>query len=322
MSKAITTNFLDNKTINGIKINTSKHCSSSNYNSFSSAVKSYIVVHYTGNSSDTAEANANYFMGANRQASAHLFVDEKHIYQSVGLRNLAWSVGVDYSGGTAPYWGKCTNGNSISIEMCTSGNYRVADKTKTNTAYLVAYLCKLIDIKPSQVKNYVVRHYDVCGKTCPAQMATKNNAEWNAFIKQVIKVLKGKEVVKTKDTAILRKSAYVDPVGKTSLSILSIPKGKAVEWLSDDGTGWSKVKYNKKTGYVPNTKLNKKGLSTYKKITITKGKKVYKVLNGTLTKATVLKKPREFSVISFIESGKYKSCYYCYRNRKYYYIKF
>ena len=58
----------------------------------------YIVLHYTGNNTDTAKANANYFRDANRGASAHLFVDESDVYEVVSLNNTAWAVGVDSEG--------------------------------------------------------------------------------------------------------------------------------------------------------------------------------------------------------------------------------
>ena len=63
--------------------------------------------------------------------------------------------------------------------MCCSGNYHVSERTKANAAALTAELCKLLGI--SGVDTYVLRHYDVTGKSCPRQMAGKNNAEWEAF---------------------------------------------------------------------------------------------------------------------------------------------
>ena len=81
MSKATTKGFLNTK-INGIKINSSLKCHSSNYENLGNRTIKYIVMHYTGNSKDTAKANANYFTGANRYASAHFFVDNDSIYQS------------------------------------------------------------------------------------------------------------------------------------------------------------------------------------------------------------------------------------------------
>ena len=81
----------------------------------------YIVIHYTGNNGDTAANNCRYFQGANRNASAHYFVDGgNYVYKSVPVKSVAWSVGGFYSqsGGAGSYYKKCTNANSISVEMC------------------------------------------------------------------------------------------------------------------------------------------------------------------------------------------------------------
>ena len=43
----------------------------------------YIVIHYTGNDGDTAMNNAKYYAGNVVKTSAHYFVDEKEIVQSV-----------------------------------------------------------------------------------------------------------------------------------------------------------------------------------------------------------------------------------------------
>ena len=77
MSKTITTGWISDK-INGIAVAQSA-CSSQNYAACASRVVSYIVIHYTGNSSDTAAANCNYFKTGGRGASAHFFADDTHI---------------------------------------------------------------------------------------------------------------------------------------------------------------------------------------------------------------------------------------------------
>lgn len=174
---------------NGININTSILSSSANYYSYGSRDVKYVVIHYTGNSSDTAKANANYFSGGSRSASAHYFVDENSCYQSVALNNAAWAVG-----GTPVYkHADCRNKNSISIEMCCSGNYTVSEQTISNTAYLCAELCKYIGITADTVDTFVLRHYDVWDKQCPAQWATNNSEGWIAFKEKVKAVLRNKE---------------------------------------------------------------------------------------------------------------------------------
>lgn len=186
MGKTITTGFIS-ATINGITVDSSLKCNANNYNSNISRNVAFVAMHYTGNTKDTARANANYFAGAGRHASAHLFVDDTEIRQSVALKDTAWSVGAK-----SYRHASCRNANSISIEMCcTAGNYKISDKTKENAAYVCAYVCKLLGITATGVDTYVLRHYDVTGKNCPAQMAGSGNAEWVAFKARVKEILNG-----------------------------------------------------------------------------------------------------------------------------------
>lgn len=173
-------------TINGIKINSSIRCHSSNYTNCDVRDVKYIVLHYTGNVKDAAKANAQYFSGANRSASAHFFVDNNEVYQGVELRDYAW-----HCAGGSWVHPACRNTNSWGIEMCCSGNYLVSDKTKENAAYLTAHLCKLIGVTKNTVDTYVLRHYDTVRKRCPAQMAGENNAEWESFKTMVKNILSG-----------------------------------------------------------------------------------------------------------------------------------
>lgn len=143
----------------------------------------YIVLHYTGNATDTAYANAKYFQTANRKASAHYFVDATSIYQSVQDLSVAWSVGGNrYSdcrqtgGGTL--YGKCNNSNSISIELC-STNSKFTDATLENAAELIKELMKKYNIPAERV----IRHFDVTGKYCPVYWMgnATNNLAWKQF---------------------------------------------------------------------------------------------------------------------------------------------
>lgn len=146
-----------------------------NYSSRNGQSIKYVVLHYTGNSSDSALANANYFNACDRGASAHYFVDDNSIYQVVEDNNSSWAVG----GGTIL---TASNKNSISIEMCTSGNFQVSEKTETNTTELVKYLMKKYNIDI----EHVVRHYDcnTIHKVCP-NWADKNWERWISFKKKL-----------------------------------------------------------------------------------------------------------------------------------------
>ena len=69
----------------------------------------YIVMHYTANDGDTDEGNAHYFQGAGRRASAHYFVDEDSVTQSVRDNDAAWHCGGDLESSHHPLRGICMN---------------------------------------------------------------------------------------------------------------------------------------------------------------------------------------------------------------------
>ena len=97
-----------------IQIKQGPQCHTSNCYTYRNGDIKYIVIHFTSNNGDTALNNCNYFSGANRGASAHYFIGDDGIYQSVPDKWAAWAVG-----GTKNYKHPyCRNMNSISIEMC------------------------------------------------------------------------------------------------------------------------------------------------------------------------------------------------------------
>lgn len=273
--------------------------------------RQYIVIHYTGNSTDTAKANANYFYSTNRGASAHFFVDDNNVYEVVSPSNTAWAVGVNY--GSNNLFGKCTNYNSINIEMCSTKG-KISDKTFANTVALARKLMNTYNIPAS----HVVRHYDVCSKICPGWTGWVGDNEtiWKKFKNQ----LKYNHCVVTKES-ILRQKAYVDVICNTSKSVTTIKKGAKVQLVKDLGNGWSQVKYGNKSGYIVNSHLDDKSLSKYNKITLPKGKTYSRVNKGKIQYTKKLDKAREFTVIAVITSGKYKGYKYLYRNLKYYLVR-
>lgn len=216
MAKTVNTGFIFD-TLNGIKIK-SLQCNESNYNKKNSREVSYVVMHYTGNQKDTAKANAEYFRGAGRNASAHFFVGNTKIYQSVELKDVAW-----HCGAKTYKHANCRNANSIGIEMCcTAGNYRISEKTKQNAAYLCAHICKMLGIAAGQVDQYVLRHWDVTGKICPAQMVKKEE-EWKDFKEKVRKLLGSTRNAENPP----QKREY--PV-KITADILHVRKGPGMEY--------------------------------------------------------------------------------------------
>lgn len=171
----------------------------------------YIVIHYTGNKGDTAIANANYFATSNtRQAGAHFFVDKNGtIYKSVNINRTAWAVGGKYSlpNGAGTYYGKCTNANSISIELCDCVDKAPSWEQMKSTRLLVQKIQKSCPNAKT-----IIRHWDVNGKKCPARMVGKNNKEWEHFYHYIIKGYQFQAKVIKK--AALRSSGKVTDTNK------------------------------------------------------------------------------------------------------------
>jgi len=135
----------------------------------------YIVVHFTANNGDTAKNNTIYFKSVNRGASAHYFVDENEIWQSVQDKDVAWHCGAKtYRHST------CRNANSIGVEMCSrkndKGQFFIKDEVISNTAELVKYLMEKYKVP---IEN-VIRHYDVTGKICPDPFV-RDAKQWESF---------------------------------------------------------------------------------------------------------------------------------------------
>lgn len=132
----------------------------------------YIVIHDTGNTSKGADANAHFsfFNSADRQASAHYFVDDTQILRIIKDSDKAWHCG----DGKGKYG--ITNENSIGIEMCinSDGDF---DKTYKNTLDLVKHLMGKYNISIDKV----VRHYDASRKSCPDTWSENNWDGWDKF---------------------------------------------------------------------------------------------------------------------------------------------
>lgn len=155
-----------------------------NFNKMSNKINKYIVIHYVGAIS-TAYNNSVYFKNVNRSASANYFVDENETYRLVADSDKAWHCGDKLkSGNGGAYNGKCTNSNSIGIEMCcynNNGKIDVSEKVISNTIELVKELMAKYNIS---VEN-VIRHYDVTNKICPEPFV-KSTARWLDFKNRLV----------------------------------------------------------------------------------------------------------------------------------------
>ena len=144
----------------------------------------YIVVHYTANKMDKAVNNGEYFAKHITKSSAHYFVDENEVIQSVKDDYIAYSVGgskYKNTGGGSLY-GICKNANSISVELCDS-YYGVPQKTAERAAELIRGLMHKYNVS---IEN-VIRHYDVTGKICPRPFA-EDESLWNDFKKRLERI--------------------------------------------------------------------------------------------------------------------------------------
>ena len=141
----------------------SKACNPGNYGSTLKNVQ-YIVVHWTSNQGDTAKNNADYFAREVVKASAHYFVDENEVWNSVPPDRQAWHVGAKIY--VHPY---CRNSNSIGVEMCLTGKgYVLRRGTIERTVKLVRELMQKYDVPI----DHVLMHHDVTGKYCPGRFSS------------------------------------------------------------------------------------------------------------------------------------------------------
>ena len=131
-----------------------------------------IAVHYTGDEErcGSAKDTAEMFANPDRQASAHIVVDEGDTaYVCVPLDHIAFAVGgllyKDSKGGR--YYGEYGNVNTISVEMVSrkdaNGRWYIPEKTIQNAIEVI----KILQAEYGIDDDNVFRHYDVNGKPCP-----------------------------------------------------------------------------------------------------------------------------------------------------------
>lgn len=216
----------------------------------------YIVIHFTANDGDHDTSNGNYFKNNVVKASAHYFVDSDSITQSVPDNYEAWSVGGSKYGdcaktGGGKFYGKCTNSNSISIELCDdkkNGKIYPTQKTIDNALLLTKYLMKKYGVPSARV----IRHFDVNGKRCPdywcgtAEKHKKWNKEFHSRLNATNKTTSSSFKVKTLRRLCIYKGVGVEKTGKkTDVDVYTITKtaykGKMRYGYLKSGAGWIKI---------------------------------------------------------------------------------
>lgn len=216
-----------------------------------SAIK-YIVIHYTANDGDTDENNGKYFAGNVVKASAHYFVDDNSVTRSVPDLYAAYAVGGNKwtdcaKTGGGKLYGKVTNKNSLSIELCDTrkdGKLMATEATMANAAAL----CKELMQKYNVDIDHVVRHFDVNGKHCPVYFM--DSAAWSGFKARL-----------RKDTPATSKADPTAYMVKVTASALNIRRGPGVSYkvagvirdkgaytIIEERNGWGYLK--SKAGWI------------------------------------------------------------------------
>lgn len=164
----------------------------------------YIVIHYTAGSTSrpgAAKNNAVMFADPSCGASADFIVDDSTIVQyNPDINNrYCWHCGDNknpYSMG-GKFYGKCTNANSIGIEICcTNPNWKQSDQANsTKWSFTNAVIDRTVELVKYLMKQYgipaerVIRHYDVTGKLCPGIIGwnedSGNVTEWKHFKERI-----------------------------------------------------------------------------------------------------------------------------------------
>ena len=204
-----------------------------NFTKMSGKQNFYIVIHYCG-AVGTAKNNVDYFASQKLSASATYFVDEKSIWQCVEDYNKAWHCGggLQGSGGHA-FFKKCTNSNSIGIEMCckktSSGQWYFEPATVENTVELTRYLMQKYNIPADRV----IRHYDVTGKICP-EPYVRNEQAWNDFKN----MLKEDESMNSRERA--KFNALVEAVEGLTGKVDKLTNKMIYAWVDDNMPEWAR----------------------------------------------------------------------------------
>lgn len=192
----------------------------------------YIVEHYTANDGDTDEGNGKYFANNKVGASANWFVDEDSATRSVNESDTAHHCGLSkdddgnyiFQGSSGhTFAGKCTNSNSIGIEMCSDkvkGKFILTEKTIANAVDLTRYLMN----KYSVPIEKVIRHYDVTGKICPKPFV-EDESKWLDFKKRLLATDPKREAAAMELANKIAKDVVITDVSGLALDLAYYYKG-------------------------------------------------------------------------------------------------
>lgn len=246
-----------------------KHTGYSNTTSLLNRAIDYIVIHYTAGSTSRAGAaknNAVRFANPSIGASADFIVDDETIVQyNPDIKNrFCWHCGDNkniYSMG-GKFYGKCTNANSIGIEICsTNPNWTASDQANSKKwSFTEKAVAKAVELTKYLMQTYnipadgVIRHYDVSGKLCPGIIGwnedSKDISQWKEFKAKLTNSTNTKT-----DDVIYRVRKSANDAKSQIGAYRSLNSAKA---LADKNSGYSVYDTNGKLKYTPTKQTAKK----------------------------------------------------------------
>ena len=252
-----------------MSIKIEKHTGYSNTTSLLNRTIDYIVIHYTAGSTSragTAKNNAVMFSDPVHYASADFIVDDETIVQyNPDVKNrFCWHCGDNknpYSMG-GKFYGKCTNANSIGIEICsTNPNWTASDQANSKKwSFTEKAVLNAVELTNHLMQTYnipadrVIRHYDVSGKLCPGIIGwnedSKDVSQWKAF-----KVKLTNSTNTKTDDVIYRVRKSADDAKSQIGAYRNLNSAKA---LADKNTGYSVYDTKDKLIYTPSKQTAKK----------------------------------------------------------------
>lgn len=196
----------------------------------------YIVLHYTAgvnSNPGAAKGTASYFAKPSTGASADFIVDQGTVvqYNPDPTKHYCWAVGG--SKYTKPstseggkYYGKATNKNSVSIEMCsnkkstktlnaTDTDWYLHDSVVENALALTKYLMDLYHIPAEKV----ICHHHVTGKICPNPWFVNESrlSEWKKFKDKLKSGSPTSSTSNTTSNTVEKKETTTAPAEKSSM---------------------------------------------------------------------------------------------------------
>lgn len=149
----------------------------------------FIVAHDTGNKGSTALNNVNYYENSRNEqsASAHIFVDDKSIYECIpaltGTPEKAWHVLYNTPKDNEMF-GCNANDAAIGVEYCFGNNIN-SDESYKRYIWVMAYICYKFNLDP---KNSIVGHFilDPARKSDPRSGLSDSRRTYEQMLRDVV----------------------------------------------------------------------------------------------------------------------------------------